>query len=197
MRNARNCSRWQCAHIALRMLLAQHLGTTPECIEFGVEANKKPTLRGEPEGRRTHFNLTHSGDLALIAITEIGPVGIDVEFLRPFKDMARVASNVFSKVELDELTTTGAEHYLDGFYRRWTSKEALIKASGEGLAADLQAIDVRLRPDEAPTILQFGTHDIAEWQLLAVPVQPAFRAAIAVRTRTEIALEHRSFDAEC
>jgi hypothetical protein len=92
---------------ALRQVLARYLGQEPGGVELSVGEHGKPRLPGE----ELHFNLSHSGALALIAVCRDCEVGVDVERLRPKREAA--------------------------FYCRWARHEARLKCLGTGLGAPL------------------------------------------------------------
>jgi 4'-phosphopantetheinyl transferase len=111
------CERWTVARGALRVLLSARLCVLPEEIEFELGPHGKPELSGTV----TCFNLTHSGDLALIALAEDCDVGIDVE--RPGRNTAAVARTL----------SEGERASGDDLLQIWCRKEALAKAMGGGL----------------------------------------------------------------
>jgi 4'-phosphopantetheinyl transferase len=115
--------RWIVARAALRIVLAGHLGLHPSDIEFGSGPHGKPELIGT--GPR--FNLSHSGDLALIALAENAEVGIDVE-----RTSRRSQAVERTLTEGERATLNEADRHT-GLLRIWCRKEALAKALGGGL----------------------------------------------------------------
>jgi 4'-phosphopantetheinyl transferase len=140
----------------------------PGQIRFAYNAFGKPEL--SPEfGSRLRFNLSHSADLALIAITTDAGIGVDLEYVRPQPDYAEIARSVFSAAEVDELSRLPSHLYPHAFLSCWTRKEAYLKARGEGLAGGF---------DGTPTD--------------AVTLQPApgYVGALAVEGRAEFVILH-------
>lgn len=123
--------RYLAAHGALRLLLASYLTCDPLGLRFAVNENGKPFLDGE----RVQFNLSHSGDLALIAVAWSRQVGVDVEQVRPMSDLESVAARVCTPVELATLAGLAQSERERAFFAMWTRKEALAKATGEGIGA--------------------------------------------------------------
>lgn len=121
----------------LRRLLSTQLGVPPKAVRFRYGAGGKPEL---PCGTLC-FNLAHAGGLALVAFAP-RPVGIDVEPRRAIAEARGIADQVFCAGERAFLSTVPESGRADAFLRLWTRKEALIKASGHGLGADLHALDV-------------------------------------------------------
>jgi 4'-phosphopantetheinyl transferase len=123
--------RYLAAHGALRLLLASYLTCDPLGLRFAVNENGKPFL----DGQRVQFNLSHSGDLALIAVAWSRQVGVDVEQVRPMSDLESVAARVCTPVELATLAGLARPERERAFFAMWTRKEALAKATGEGIGA--------------------------------------------------------------
>jgi 4'-phosphopantetheinyl transferase len=168
----------------LRLVLAKRLGRQPETIHFRYSAAGKPELT-DLEANQVHFNVTHSGDWAKIAICEGLPVGIDVERIRPdFATMA-IAERFFSIAERIALRSVPEDLRPISFFRCWTRKEAFIKAVGTGIAFPLDDFDVALAPN-APAALLSIRGNIAEaqrWSMRDLPADPGFVAALAIAER--------------
>jgi len=129
------------AHAALRCLLANKSNCDPREITFQIGPHGKPALAAA-HGAPLHFNLSHSGELALVAISKTAEVGADVEYIRPLRDPIALAKRYFTPGELSELTSTPQAERTDCFFRLWTQKEALLKATGQGIANGLQRFEV-------------------------------------------------------
>lgn len=131
-RRPADAARYLAAHALARLVLAEHLGTDPAAIVVD-----RTCRCGKPHGRPTvpevHFSLTHSGDRVGVALSAGGPVGLDVEELREMGDLDGLAGHTLSP---DEPRPTSAAAFL----QVWTRKEALLKATGEGLSSPMNAI---------------------------------------------------------
>lgn len=117
------------AHAALRLLLARQLNVPQHDLSFTKGRWGKPEL-AECGNNRLHFNLSHSGDMVLIAIAT-QPVGIDIEFARPL-DYQRLAGHCFAAEEALRVVDSHS------FFEHWTAKEAVIKACGRGWSEQTQ-----------------------------------------------------------
>lgn len=117
----------------LRTLLARYLGRGPSDIAFGYNEHGKPELSGNTNGQ-LEFNVTHSEQLLLIAISNQRRLGIDVERPRPGLDLAKIAGELFSSSEIADLQATQVRRRDETFLRLWTRKEAVLKALGTGMA---------------------------------------------------------------
>ena len=171
-------NRYIISHGSLRTILALYLHCEPEQFSFLVNAYGKPSLDGE----HLEFNLSHSGDLALIAITRERKIGIDVEKVRAGISAEIIGGHYFSKAEMTELQALSPEEREAAFFLCWTRKEAYIKAQGMGLSLPLESFDVSLTPDQ-PAVLRATRPDPAEaarWTLLSIPVGAGYEAAVAV-----------------
>ena len=134
----------------LRRMLADWLGMESASLEFGYGPNGKPFLdkpAGAPE-----FNLSHAGRLAVLAVCEAHPVGVDVEQLTSGVYDRAAAATVLSGRECDEIDT--ATHPDAAFLRAWTRKEAYAKVSGHGLERRLA--DLTLSEPGSATVLHRG-----------------------------------------
>jgi len=121
------------AHAILRQILARYLRRSPIELQFSYGAFGKPELRSRSEKGRLHFNMSHSDRLALYAVTRRGPVGVDIERVRPAVLHDSVPEAFFSVNEAALLRALPQDLQLQSFFSMWTRKEAYAKARGEGL----------------------------------------------------------------
>jgi 4'-phosphopantetheinyl transferase len=135
----RNC--YVLAHGALRTILARYLKTTPGEPVFRYGPKGKPELANGASGV-VRFNMSHSHDLVLCAISRAGHVGVDVERVRPGveKDLAACLSPTALRV-LEALPPAARRR---AFFQGWTRMEAYSKAGGEGLESGLETFEVFL-----------------------------------------------------
>lgn len=142
----------------VRAVLAGYRNTSPEALRFTYSPHGKPELRGEP---RLHFNFTHCEDLALLAVSAGGPVGIDLERLRTDFAPEPLAARFFTSAEQEALAQASPADKHRVYWGLWTAKEAHLKAVGTGL-------DTPLNRSAAP--------DSGQMRLL--PPLPGFVAAL-------------------
>jgi 4'-phosphopantetheinyl transferase len=162
-RRPRHAEHYLSAHGALRLVLADALACDPHALRIGTGAGGKPVLEHAP----LEFNLSHSGDIALIAVTLARQVGVDVEQLRPLPDLDALAARVCNERELRWIAGLANAHRERAFFALWTRKEALAKATGEGIAGIF-------RDDGAAPA---DTHD--GWTLVEVSDLPGYAACVA------------------
>lgn len=161
----RDRRRYLAARAALRGLLAAHLGTTAGELRFTEGPQGKPRLVDPPDCR---FNLSHSGDLALIAIGGDAELGVDLEELAPMPDAVALARLHYTAAEREALECLPPEGRDAGFLRLWTRKEACLKALGTGLSLAPSSFQVGLAPGPAQVSIDWAgrraaleVHDVA------------------------------------
>ncbi|HEX5415197.1 MAG TPA: 4'-phosphopantetheinyl transferase superfamily protein, partial [Chloroflexota bacterium] len=163
----------------LRTMLAAYLDDAPANLRFTYGSHGKPAIasRNPPDLR---FNLSHSADVALLAVTRGREVGVDVELRRGGK--LRLAERFFAADEVARLRSLPADEQERAFYRCWTRKEAFVKARGEGLSLPLRRFSVTLGPDEPPAILRVegDSREVTRWSVHALPEIPGYAAALLV-----------------
>ncbi|MBI3977991.1 MAG: 4'-phosphopantetheinyl transferase superfamily protein [Chloroflexi bacterium] len=167
----------------LRTVLGRYLKIAPGTVRFRYGPHGKPSLAGEWEGANLHFNVTHSEDLALIALTCGRLIGVDLEYVGRHMDVEAIADRYFSPREAAALRHLPADDRTGAFFTCWTRKEAYVKARGGGLSIPLSQFDVSLAPGEPAALLrtEWDAAETAQWRLLDVNVGPDYRAAVAVQ----------------
>lgn len=170
--------RYAAAHAGLRRVLAHRLRCPPAQVLLAREPGGKPRLRPGP-GRPLHFSLSHAGDHALVAMSADHPVGVDLELLPPPPGVATDLAAQLSLEESQALAALAPAARGLAVLRCWVRKEALLKASGHGLALAPAALSVSW--DESPrlrasAIAEYETH---HWQLAAQEQSEAWTAAAA------------------
>lgn len=133
--------RFVAAHAAMRIILGQYLNERPERIQFGSQHRGKPCLGGEHSRSRLRFNLSHSADLALLAIVNDCEVGVDVEQVREVDDLERLVERYFHPTEIRDILSAESSRNV-AFFRHWTAKEAVLKAFGSGITERLDHFQV-------------------------------------------------------
>ncbi len=129
------------ARAGLRRILGAELGIAAHTLAFTYGEHGKPALHGYPD---LHFNLSHSGERALLAISTQGEVGVDLEQLRARAAVLPLARRFLSEAESAYVTAAQGRARDHAFLRCWTRKEAVLKATGRGIGVDTRAIDVGL-----------------------------------------------------
>jgi len=121
----------------LRSLLAQYLTCHPSDIQFTYSQRGKPAL-ALPQSE-LNFNISHSQNYALYGFALNASLGVDIETIRPLKDVDSLAKRFFLPSEYQHIQQTPIAKQPYTFFRYWTYKEAYLKAIGQGLAGLEQA----------------------------------------------------------
>lgn len=173
----RDRRRFVAAHGQLRALLGRYCGRPAHAVAFTFNAYGKPAV---PDAALS-FNLSHSGEVALIAVAAAGRLGVDVEVVRADLAGLAIAEQFFTSAEVAELRGLPEAERVPAFFNCWTRKEAFVKARGEGLSLPLKDFDVSLAPG-APAALLHTRPDPAEaarWTLMALEPADGYVAALA------------------
>ena len=161
--------RYKTAHGLLREILARYLAVLPASLTFVQGAHGKPSLTAY-EGRRTlRFNLSHSENMALIAVAIDREVGVDVESVRRHVEAVEIARRFFSAEEAAALAELQSGRRNRAFFELWTRKEAVLKAIGMGIAAGSSALQQA-----------GGKHpDFLQWRVRSLEPAPGYLGAVA------------------
>lgn len=122
----------------LREVLAGYLCRDPRGLQFATGEHGKPFLLGES----LCFNLSHSGDCWLLAVSDMAAIGVDVENIRPRSGMQAIARRCFSENEYGYWLSLPELKREQAFFRLWTLKEAFVKAVGRGIALGLEQCEI-------------------------------------------------------
>ena len=161
--------RFICGRGLLRTILGRYLDTDPRALTFTEGAHGKPELTGVASSLR--FNLSHSDDLMLVAVTHARAVGVDLEMIRENVPVETLADYYFEPEDAWHLRLLPPPQRIWRFYELWTSAEARLKADGAGISHGLKV----LQPDR--------------WSLLKLTPAEGYTAALAV--------EGNDFQVEC
>lgn len=165
--------RYVAAHVALHLVL-EEANAAAARRPFETGKHGKPTLAA---GAMPHFNLSHSGDWALIGTSAQQEIGVDIEAARELDDMVELAQRLFTQGERDELALLRGRDRQRGFFHAWTRKEACVKAAGTGLYTDVSGLDAGLGPglrtlnlgfDAGTCQIQVDSFDLEPQLVLAV-----------------------------
>ena len=166
---------------ALRNLLAGYLAIPAAEIRFEYLTSGKPQLAAGQNPRAVQFNVSHSANMALIAVGSEHRLGVDIEKIRGDVDTTTLAERFFSLRERAGLQALPDSLRVPGFFACWTRKEAFLKATGEGLSFPLADFSVTTHPDLDPEIEEIkGSTDAGkQWFLADLRVVEGFRATVA------------------
>jgi 4'-phosphopantetheinyl transferase len=161
---------------SLRWVLGRSLGVSPAAVPIVRGARGRPHLEGQSP---LDFNVSHTEGVALIGIARDGRIGVDVEHSARVVRADGLARKFLTPAEQATLAPLGESERRTRFLRYWTCKEAMSKATGEGLSAPFRELDVAL----ANTIeLVHGPapYEPSRWRLHAVEASAGFVATVAL-----------------
>jgi 4'-phosphopantetheinyl transferase len=173
----RDRRRFLAARCALRQRLAQHLGLAAGTLRFVLGPEGKPALA---DGPGCHFNLSHSEDLALVAISERCEIGVDIEVLRPVDGAESLARSHFTAAEFDAFMALDEAARDEAFLRIWTRKEACLKALGTGLSVAPSSFEAGLGPQRRDLAIERPAGAVPLSVCSIDPGVPAVAAVAAV-----------------
>lgn len=172
--------RWIAGRATLRSLLGRTLKVDPAAVRLRRGVRGRPELDGD---YAVDFNISHTGDTALIAIAtgmqDGTRVGIDIEREDRRVNADGLARKFLSERERAEIAPLASDVRRQRFLRLWTCKEAMSKATGDALSAPFRHIDVTL--DGVPRLVAGPMpYTPAAWQLVAAATPPGLIASLAI-----------------
>jgi 4'-phosphopantetheinyl transferase len=155
--------RYLVSHALVRDVLSQYAPVAPCDWIFEANAYGRPEIAAPREWRWLRFNLSHSGERAVVAVARQIDLGVDVESVSTRDGLTDIANRFFSPLEVAQLRSAP-----DLFFDFWTLKEAYIKARGMGLSIPLDTFSFCLANPSSPQIaFHAGCSDQAgRWQFL-------------------------------
>ena len=165
--------RFTLAAALLRVVLAERFESAPTEIQVDRTCDRCGEQHGRPRvpGYPVELSVSHSGEFAAVAVSTAGPTGIDVEHARPL-DHRSLWGDVFGP-EDDEARSLAA------FYRGWTRKESILKATGVGLALPMSAVRVT-RTTEPPALLAYPGEPGLRARMADIPPAEEYAGAVSV-----------------
>jgi 4'-phosphopantetheinyl transferase len=190
----RDRRRFTVARAAMREILSRYTGVPAMDLAFCYRAKGKPELSGGPEQSGIKFNLSHSSELALLAVTRGLTVGVDIESIKADFASDGIAERFFSASEVQTLLSLPASERTEAFFSCWTRKEAYIKALGEGLSVPLDSFAVAFAPGTVAALLHVRVDpaEVERWSMYNIEVGEGYKAALVVEGKN-----HRLKYMEC
>jgi len=169
----------------LRLLLGAYLGLPGKDIHISRRVKGRPEIDSALSGGALDFNVARSNDGYLIGVSSGATIGVDLEIAarRSGKPLA-LARRYFSEAETAALSVLDGEELHRAFMHTWACKEAIVKASGLGIANQLCRFSVDVNPDNPPAVLDMQDDDHSAWKLAVAEPIPGAIAVVAVRQQT-------------
>jgi 4'-phosphopantetheinyl transferase len=172
--------RYTLAHAVTRHVLAHYANLAPSVLDFSAGAAGKPSVSGPACAAHLSFNLSHSHERALLAVSAQRELGVDLEKIRPDVSGLEISEQYFSGAECAVIGSAPAQDVPRAFFRHWVAKEAVLKAQGVGLGFELHRFSVLFNADgmsatvhsESPERLSPG------WRVRMLHAGAAWSAAV-------------------
>lgn len=176
-------SRFIAARGILRQLLANYLDLNPQNITFEYSDRGKPWLAQDTS---LQFNISHSQEYALFGFTFNHLIGVDIEYQRTMPDALKIAQRFFSAREYKMLEEVSLEQRSRLFFQLWTAKEAYLKATGTGLSASLNSVEIALNHSKSLYLSTLKKDTIMNWSLYSCTPATDYLAVIAINTQIPV-----------
>jgi 4'-phosphopantetheinyl transferase len=170
--------------LLLRTFLGHHLGIAPRDVTFVNGEFGKPEVQRPADADILRFNLAHSGEWLLFALARARELGVDVEQHRTMSDAIQIARRFFAPPEIAALEALDPALHHDTFFRVWTRKEAIVKATGQGISAGLDRFAVTSdAPDDVTLRGLDGDPAWDRWTIRGLDMPENYTAAVAFDRR--------------
>ena len=168
----------------LRNILARYLTFSPADIVFQYSAQGRPSLDPGTHKQQVNFNLSHSGQTVLYTVAYDRTVGVDVELMRQDINIRAIGKRYFTASEVEFLAATASSEQRKIFFKIWVSKEAYLKARGEGLHVPLNSFET-IPTDNKSIIISSLRNDKTDpdWKIELFEPYPDYMGAIAAPGR--------------
>ncbi len=176
----------------LRKIISAYLTLPPGQLRFTYNEYGKPAVSDDQNDRDLNFNLSHSAELVLYAVTRRRVVGIDIEYISEDFATLEIAEHFFAKDEVAALKSLPTDQRTMGFFNCWSRKEAFIKAKGMGVSYPLDRFSVSLAPGEPPALLKVDDdeREVARWKMYELKPGASYAGAM-IATEPPVTLKQR------
>jgi 4'-phosphopantetheinyl transferase len=174
----RDRRRYIISHAAVRDILSRYTLTKAEDLEFTAGDHGKPRLAPSFDSSAIEFNLSHSHERAVLALSQRHELGVDIEYMKSDFEIFEVAQRFFTASEVKQLRALPEPLQRDAFYQCWTSKEAFLKAKGTGLAGKLDEVNIKVNGSQVRV-----QASVTGWALQELTCSPEYKAALVTRDK--------------
>jgi len=173
--------------VLTRIALSRYSSIAPASWNFTHNQYGKPAISVEQNSASLYFNLSHSAEKVVLAVSRFEGIGVDVECARKPRRVAAIAQRYFSNAEAAQLLSLPEDQQQSRFYDLWTLKEAYIKACGMGLAIPLQHFSYCFLGDDRLTVeFDARRNDVAAaWQFWQIFTGADYKLAVAAKSGAE------------
>lgn len=172
----RDRHRFICFHYALRSILATYFASDSE-VSIVHGKYGKPLLAALPHEGELWFNLSHSSDRGMLAISRAGEIGADIEYIDPKVQIEQLAQQIMSPAQLAQFSRYPPDSQRDVLFECWVRKEAYLKALGVGLEISPRDVEVPIEPEKTSGAVS-STRHIGQWRYVSFGLDSQFRSAV-------------------
>jgi 4'-phosphopantetheinyl transferase len=182
----RDRRRYLTTRVLIRTVLSRYSATPPTAWRFHANRYGRPEIANDGDAERSlSFNVSHTSDVILMAVTRDNVVGVDIESVNRAPEALDIAERFFSSDEVEALRALPAPLQYDRFFELWTLKEAYIKARGMGLSIPLDSFSFDLREDATIgfSVRARAGDTTAGWRFWQLRPFPGHVAAVCITKR--------------
>ena len=165
----------------LRLIIGALVNVSPRALEFVRSQAGKPELSSPAVS--LSFNATHAGAFVVFGVSRGGPLGVDIEKVRPDLETSAIVNQFFHPDERRDFETLSVDLKLTAFFRSWTLKESYLKARGVGLPFGLDRVHVTIDPGKDPRLVTVEgmTAEQDQWSLVDLPMPDGYFGAVTAQ----------------
>jgi len=163
------------SHGFMHSVLAYYIDCAAKDIEFSHGEFGKPSLIPAQNPNKIQFNLSHSNNLAMLAICKNKSVGIDVEYAERKTDWMGVSKRFFTEDEQQKLFSLKVNEQKNAFFQIWTRKEAHMKVTAKGLSLAPTEFEVSVPPTAAEFMGYINKADKLQYKMQDILLPDMFK----------------------
>lgn len=166
----------------LKMVLSVYLQNSAQQLGFSYNEAGKPYLDKKKFNKHIFFNLSHSDNHMLLAITHDNPVGVDIEKIKRDIEVDTLSELIMSENEYRCYHCSDLPTKIDIFYRLWSRKESVVKALGTGLLYPIQDIQFA-RLDHGKNIVTLrANRQMSNWHVYDLDLGTHLSSAVTIKS---------------
>lgn len=163
----------------LRTVLASYLNIAPQNVVIKIAEHGKPFLTDV----NLHFNLSHTANMFVIAISNTGEIGVDLEIARARQNLSGIVKKCFSKSESLYWNALPDAQKIALFFRFWVRKEAFVKAVGRGIALGLNHCEVDPLDQNNFLSIPNSYGSPSDWKIIDIPFKEQAVCAVVMKSQ--------------
>jgi 4'-phosphopantetheinyl transferase len=168
------------SHALTRIVAAHHAAIAPRSVRYAARVATYEKPRFGDVAAELQFSISHSGACTVVAISRAVPLGVDVESVAATAPEASLIASVLCATEQQAFMAMPSMERPWAFCRYWTRKEAVLKATGDGLEIAPVRIAVSA-PGAAPALVRWSGpgRPATSVHLYDLDAPPGYAAALA------------------